>query len=119
MKQIFVAATAGFLLAAASGSASAVTLPDGVCAGAGMQVTVKGGKIVAYSYQGTPYPVRPISASAYKIGTAGALRVRNPNQRVFRERSPCMVVKHLRPSSATSTARRTAARKGMVSHRVV
>jgi len=83
MKQIFVAATAGFLLAAASGSASAVTLPDGVCAGAGMQVTVKGGKIVAYSYQGTPYPVRSISASAYKIGSAGALRVKNPKPKSF------------------------------------
>ncbi|MCR5856121.1 hypothetical protein [Mesorhizobium sp. J428] len=62
----------------------ATTLPDGTCSGGGMTVIVKGGKITKYSYGGQSYSVRPINPSAYKIGTAGALRVSSPKADGFR-----------------------------------
>lgn len=56
-------------------AAVAAGLPDGTCSGSGMTVTVQGGSIVAYQYQGRSYRVTPKSGSIYKIGSAGAIRV--------------------------------------------
>lgn len=56
-------------------AAVAAGLPDGICSGSGMTVTVQGGSIVAYQYQGRSYRVTPKGGSTYKIGSAGALRV--------------------------------------------
>lgn len=56
-------------------AAMAAGLPDGTCSGSGMTVTVIGGSIVAYQYQGRSYAVTPKGGSVYKIGSAGALRV--------------------------------------------
>jgi hypothetical protein len=63
---------------------AAVELPNGTCVGAGMTVVVKGGRITAYQYRGKSYPVQRSSDSVYKIGTAGALRVRDPKANKFR-----------------------------------
>lgn len=79
---IYSAALAA-ILAFSANTAMAVTLPDGTCSGSGMTVTVKGGKIVAYSYQGRSFPVKPIGAASYKIGSAGSLSVRNPKGKSF------------------------------------
>ena len=65
-------------------AAMAAGLPDGTCSGSGMTVTVQGGSIVAYQYQGRSYRVTPKGGSVYKIGAAGALRVTSVKAASFR-----------------------------------
>lgn len=62
----------------------AANLPNGTCKGSGMTLTVQGGKIVKYKFGGTSYPVVALSASKYKIGSAGSLTVANPKEKSFK-----------------------------------
>jgi hypothetical protein len=81
MKLILASFALGTVLLVDSSLAAA--LPNGTCSGAGMTVTVQGGKIVGYKYGGKSYPVAPLGASKYRIGTAGTLAVHSPKQKSF------------------------------------
>ena len=65
----------GVIAVMLSSPVSAAGLPNGTCSGSGMTVTVRGGSIVTYQYQGRSYKVTVKGGSIYKIRSAGAIRV--------------------------------------------
>lgn len=81
--QVLFASVLALGLGLGTSASFAVALPDGTCSGGRMQVTVKGGKIVAYRFEGKPYPIRASGPSVYKVGSEGALRVRAPKGTSF------------------------------------